>query len=114
MARNQIQFPKELSLTGFFNVCGTEKNCHIFAATTRQNSKLFLSVFLVTRSNEGISALNLPRLFDTTLNTSGTSDNKIFPLVNTVIGNVKKAIHNTRHTASLRHLPRYLADFILF
>jgi len=37
--------------------------------------------------------------------------NKIFHWVNTMIGNVKKAIHGTYHSVSSRHLPRYLAEF---
>jgi hypothetical protein len=28
-----------------------------------------------------------------------------------VIGNVKNALHGTRHAVSGRHLPRYLAEF---
>lgn len=34
-----------------------------------------------------------------------------FKWVNTMIGNVKKALHGTYHAISLRHLPRYLAEF---
>lgn len=37
--------------------------------------------------------------------------NKIFHWVNTMIGNVKKAIHGTYHSVSSKHLPRYLAEF---
>lgn len=38
-------------------------------------------------------------------------ENKIFHWVNTMIGNVKRAIHGTYHSVSSRHLPRYLAEF---
>ena len=38
-------------------------------------------------------------------------NNKIFHWVNTMIGNVKKAIHGTYHAVSSKHLPRYLAEF---
>jgi hypothetical protein len=38
-------------------------------------------------------------------------DNKIFHWVNTMIGNVKRAIHGTYHSVSSKHLPRYLAEF---
>jgi transposase-like protein len=34
-----------------------------------------------------------------------------FTWVNTMIGNVKNAIHGTYHAVSERHLPRYLAEF---
>ena len=36
---------------------------------------------------------------------------KVFTWLNTMIGNVKKAIHGTYHAVSLEHLPRYLAEF---
>ena len=39
------------------------------------------------------------------------SKNKIFYWVNTMIGNVKNAIHGTYHAVSSKHLPRYLAEF---
>lgn len=38
-------------------------------------------------------------------------DNKIFIWTNTMIGNVKRAIHGTYHSVSQKHLPRYLAEF---
>lgn len=38
-------------------------------------------------------------------------DNKIFHWVNTMIGNVKRAIHGIYHSVSSKHLPRYLAEF---
>jgi len=38
-------------------------------------------------------------------------ENKIFHWVNTMIGNVKNAIHGTYHAVSSKHLPRYLAEF---
>lgn len=38
-------------------------------------------------------------------------DNKIFHWLNTVLGNVKRAIHGTYHAISSKHLPRYLAEF---
>jgi len=38
-------------------------------------------------------------------------DNKIFIWVNTMIGNVKRAINGTYHSISSKHLPRYLAEF---
>lgn len=38
-------------------------------------------------------------------------DNKIFHWINTMIGNVKRAIHGTYHAVSSKHLPRYLAEF---
>ena len=31
--------------------------------------------------------------------------------MNTMIGNVKKAIHGTYHAIDPKHLPRYLAEF---
>lgn len=37
--------------------------------------------------------------------------NKIFHSVNTMIGNVKRAIHGTYHSVGAKHLPRYLAEF---
>jgi hypothetical protein len=37
--------------------------------------------------------------------------NKIFRWLNTMIGNVKKAIHGKYHSVSSKHLPRYLAEF---
>jgi len=36
---------------------------------------------------------------------------RVFTWVNTVLGNVKKAIHGTYHSVSSKHLPRYLAEF---
>lgn len=36
---------------------------------------------------------------------------KVFTWVNTMIGNIKKAIHGTYHAVSKKHLPRYLAEF---
>lgn len=41
----------------------------------------------------------------------GNPDNKIFIWINTMIGNVKRAIHGTYHAVSPKHLPRYLGDF---
>ncbi|TKB27186.1 transposase, partial [Desulfopila sp. IMCC35006] len=38
-------------------------------------------------------------------------DNRIFHWVNTMISNVKRAIHGTYHSISSKHLPRYLAEF---
>jgi transposase-like protein len=52
--------------------------------------------------------------FHGAINTSGiydNPDNKIFHWVNTMIGNVKRAIHGTYHSVSSRHLPRYLAEY---
>ncbi len=48
------------------------------------------------------------------INTAGIydePDNKFFHWVNTMIGNVKRAIHGTYHSVSSKHLPRYLAEF---
>ncbi len=48
------------------------------------------------------------------LNATGLYDapnNKYFHWVNTMIGNVKRAIHGTYHSVSSKHLPRYLAEF---
>lgn len=36
---------------------------------------------------------------------------KVFKWLNTMIGNVKNAIHGTYHAVSEKHLPRYLAEF---
>lgn len=36
---------------------------------------------------------------------------KVFKWVNTMIGNIKNAIHGTYHEVSNKHLPRYLAEF---
>ena len=36
---------------------------------------------------------------------------KVFKWVNTMIGNIKNAIHGTYHAVSKTHLPRYLAEF---
>jgi transposase-like protein len=36
---------------------------------------------------------------------------KVFKWVNTMIGNVKNAIHGTYHAISEKHFPRYLAEF---
>lgn len=38
-------------------------------------------------------------------------DNRIFHWLNTMISNVKRAIHGTYHSISSKHLPRYLAEF---
>ena len=38
-------------------------------------------------------------------------DRKVFQWLNTVIGNVKNALHGTHHAISGRHLPRYPAEF---
>ena len=38
-------------------------------------------------------------------------ERKVFQWLNTVIGNVKNALHGTYHAISARHLPRYLAEF---
>ena len=38
-------------------------------------------------------------------------DRKVFQWLNTVVGNVKNAMHGTHHALSRRHLPRYLAEF---
>lgn len=49
-----------------------------------------------------------------TIKTKGiynNADNRIFHWVNTMIGNVKRAISGTYHSVSPRHLPRYLAEF---
>jgi transposase-like protein len=48
------------------------------------------------------------------INTTGIykdPNNKFFHWVNTMIGNVKSAIHGTYHSVSSKHLPRYLAEF---
>jgi transposase-like protein len=48
------------------------------------------------------------------INTTGLYDdpkNKFFRWVNTMIGNVKRAINGTYHSVSSKHLPRYLAEF---
>ena len=42
---------------------------------------------------------------------NGYDEFKVFEWVNTMIGNVKNAIHGTYHAVSKRHLPRYLAEF---
>ena len=39
------------------------------------------------------------------------ANNTLFHWVNTMIGNVKRAIHGTYHSVSSKHLPRYLAEF---
>jgi transposase-like protein len=52
--------------------------------------------------------------FHGSINTSdiyNDPDNKIFHWVNTMIDNVKRAIHGTYHSVSSKHLPRYLAEF---
>lgn len=36
---------------------------------------------------------------------------KVFKWINTMIGNIKNAIHGTYHAVSHKHLPRYLAEF---
>lgn len=40
----------------------------------------------------------------------GNRNTKIFQWVNTMIGNVKKAIHGTYHAVRPKHVPRYLAE----
>ncbi len=48
------------------------------------------------------------------INTDGIykdPENKFFHWVNTMIGNVKRAINGTYHFVSHKHLPRYLAEF---
>lgn len=47
------------------------------------------------------------------ITSSGTEYDEfnVFKWVNTMIGNVKNAIHGTYHAVSKRHLPRYLAEF---
>jgi transposase-like protein len=39
------------------------------------------------------------------------NDRSIFQWLNTVLGNVKNALHGTYHAVSQKHLPRYLAEF---
>jgi hypothetical protein len=51
------------------------------------------------------------RDFSTSSNIYDDPDNKIFIWVNTMIGNVKRAINGTYHSVSSKHLPRYLAEF---
>lgn len=48
-----------------------------------------------------------------TIHTSGPvyDGHKVFPWLNTMIGNVKKSIHGTYYAVSQKHLPRYLAEF---
>jgi transposase-like protein len=49
---------------------------------------------------------------DPVITTKGTKyDGKVFEWLNTVMGNVKSAIHGTHHALSKKHLPRYLAEF---
>jgi len=53
-------------------------------------------------------------LFYGAIKTKGIYDNpenKIFHWLNTILGNVKRAIHGTYHSISSKHLPRYLAEF---
>ena len=38
-------------------------------------------------------------------------DKMVFQWLNTVIGNVKNAMHGTYHAISSRHVPRFLAEF---
>ena len=38
-------------------------------------------------------------------------DGKVFERLNTVIGNIKSAMHGTYHALSNKHLPRYLAEY---
>jgi transposase-like protein len=48
------------------------------------------------------------------INTEGIynyANNTLFHWVNTMIGNVKRAIHVKYHPVSSKHLPRYLAEF---
>ena len=46
------------------------------------------------------------------ITSNGTKyDGKVFEWLNTVIGNVKSAIHGTYHALSNKHLPRYLGEF---
>ena len=47
------------------------------------------------------------------ITTGGTEYDEfnVFKWVNTMIGNVKNAIHGTYHAVSKKHLPRYLAEF---
>lgn len=52
--------------------------------------------------------------FHGSINASGiyhNPDNRIFHWVNTMIGNVKRALNGTYHSVSSKHLPRYLAEF---
>jgi len=50
---------------------------------------------------------------ETIITTGGTEydEFKVFKWVNTMIGNVKNAIHGTYHAVSKKHLRRYLAEF---
>jgi hypothetical protein len=49
---------------------------------------------------------------DPVITTRGAKhDGKVFEWLNTVMGNVKSAIHGTYHALSKKHLPRYLAEF---
>ncbi|RPH42314.1 MAG: hypothetical protein EHM86_02735 [Desulfobulbaceae bacterium] len=41
----------------------------------------------------------------------GYDERKLFQWRNTIVGNVKNAIHGTYHAISARHLPHYLAEF---
>jgi transposase-like protein len=51
--------------------------------------------------------------YHTPINTCGEKydEFKVFKWVNTMIGNIKNAIHGTYHSVSKNHLPRYLAEF---
>jgi len=42
---------------------------------------------------------------------SGYDEFKVFKWINTMIANIKNAIHGTYHAVSENHLPRYLAEF---
>ena len=46
-----------------------------------------------------------------TYNGGKYNDRKVFQWLNTVLGNVKNALHGTYHSVSDKHLPRYLAEF---
>ena len=46
-----------------------------------------------------------------TYNAGKYDDRKVFQWLNTVLGNVKNALHGTYHAISAQHLPRYLAEF---
>lgn len=102
----------------------------IFASIKLPLTILFLAIFLVSQSKEGISSLKLLRFLGVSANaamrlkhtiqmvisvkTTGRYDSPdftFFDWLNTIIGNIKNALIGTYHGMNHNHLPRYLGEF---
>ena len=115
MAKNKVQFQRGLSLTQFLSQYGTEEQCRSvlfrmrWPRGFRQNALCRSSVNYPPRTSPILEIEPSQWLHPN----SGTEydEFKVFKWINTMIGNVKNAIHGTYHAVSEKHLPRYLAEF---